>query len=154
MPDIVSPTVRSRMMSGIKGKNSLPEILVRRLLFAAGFRFRLHRLDLPGTPDIVMPGRRIAIFVHGCFWHAHRGCKYAKTPSTRTDFWTAKLRTNADRDLRAIEKLASMGWRVLCVWECATRDQQTFESLRARIVDWIEGDATYEEIGGPPTSSG
>lgn len=154
MSDIVSPTVRSRMMSGIRGENSLPEILVRRLLFAAGFRFRLHRRDLPGTPDIVMPGRRIAIFVHGCFWHAHQGCRYAKTPSTRTDFWTAKLRTNVDRDQRAVEKLTAMGWRVLCVWECATRDPQAFDSLQERIVEWIEGDAAYEEIGGSPASSG
>src|SRR5690606_34431359 len=105
MADIVSPAVRRRMMSGIKGKNSVPEMKVRRLLFAAGFRFRLHRRDLPGTPDIVMPGRKIVIFVHGCFWHAHRGCKYAKTPSTQTDFWTAKLQANIDRDKRAFNKL-------------------------------------------------
>ncbi|GAA4400194.1 very short patch repair endonuclease [Quisquiliibacterium transsilvanicum] len=152
MSDIVSPTARSRMMSGIRGKNSLPEILVRRLLFASGFRFRLHRRDLPGTPDIVMPGRKIAIFVHGCFWHAHRGCRYATTPSTRTDFWTTKLRANVDRDQRAIAELASRGWRVLCVWECATRDPKTRESLRSRIVAWIEADSPYEEIGGPPVS--
>lgn len=118
MTDVVSPAKRSQMMSGIKGKNSLPEMLVRKALFAMGYRFRLHRRDLPGTPDIAMPGRRIAIFVHGCFWHAHQGCKYAKTPSTRTEFWTAKLQGNIERDRRATDKLAEMGWRVLNVWEC------------------------------------
>jgi DNA mismatch endonuclease (patch repair protein) len=149
MPDIVSPATRSRMMSGIKSKNSLPEMRVRRLLFAAGLRFRLHRRDLPGTPDITMPSRKIAIFVHGCFWHAHLGCKYSKTPSTRTDFWKDKLQRNAERDQRAVDELALMGWRVLCVWGCATRDPQTLQSLGARISDWIEGGASFGEITGP-----
>lgn len=152
MADIVPPSVRSRMMSGIKGKNSLPERLVRRLLFAAGYRFRLHRRDLPGTPDIAMPGRKIAIFVHGCFWHAHKGCKYAKVPATRPDFWIAKLQANINRDQRAIEKLGAMGWRVLCVWECATRDHETVKSLGDNISDWINGVAQFGEIGGPPIS--
>jgi len=150
MADIVSPAVRSRMMSGIKGKNSAPEMKVRRLLFAAGFRFRLHRRDLPGTPDIAMPGRKIVIFVHGCFWHAHRGCKYAKTPSTRTDFWTAKLQANIDRDKRAFNKLASLGWRVLCIWECATRNSQALPSLAEQVVAWIESDEPFGQIEGPP----
>lgn len=148
MADIVSPLVRSRMMSGIKGKNSVPEMLVRRLLFAAGYRFRLHRRDLPGTPDIVMPGRKIVIFVHGCFWHAHKGCKYAKIPATRPDFWIAKLQANVDRDHRAIETLAAMGWRVLCVWECVTRDHETVRSLGSNVTDWINGDAQFGEISG------
>lgn len=149
MVDVVSPTVRSRMMSGIKGKSTLPEMLVRRLLFAAGFRFRLHRRDLPGTPDIVLPSRKIAVFVHGCFWHAHSGCKYAKTPSTRTEFWTAKLQANVERDRCAVYELASMGWRVLCVWECATRDPRTLQSLEEQMLEWIDGEAPYGEIGGP-----
>lgn len=151
MADIVTPSVRSRMMSGIKGKNSSPEMLVRRLLFSAGYRFRLHRRDLPGTPDIVMPSRKIAIFVHGCFWHAHKGCKYAKTPSTRPDFWSAKLQANVDRDQRAAEKLTALGWRVLCVWECATRDREAATSLMNNIIDWINDDAQFGEIGGPLT---
>ena len=152
MADIVPPSVRSRMMSGIKGKNSLPERLVRRMLFAAGYRFRLHRRDLPGTPDIAMPGRKIAIFVHGCFWHAHKGCKYAKVPATRPDFWIAKFQASINRDQGAIEKLGAMGWRVLCVWECATRDHETVKSLGDNISDWINGVAQYGEIGGPPIS--
>jgi DNA mismatch endonuclease (patch repair protein) len=152
MADIVSPSVRSRMMSGIKGKNSLPEMLVRRMLFAAGYRFRLHRRDLPGTPDISMSSRKIAIFVHGCFWHAHQGCKYAKVPATRPDFWMAKLQANVDRDQLAIEKLTNIGWRVLCIWECATRNHETAKSLEGRIVDWIKGNAQFGEIGGSLTS--
>lgn len=149
MADIVSPAVRSRMMSGIRGKNSKPEMLVRRLLFATGYRFRLHRTDLPGKPDIVMPGRQIAIFVHGCFWHAHQQCKYAKTPATRPEFWRVKLQANADRDHRAIEQLVAMGWRVMCVWECATRDRETVESLGDNLVDWINGGDQVGEIRGP-----
>ncbi|WP_038495681.1 very short patch repair endonuclease [Janthinobacterium agaricidamnosum] len=149
MTDIVPPSVRSRMMSDIKGKNSQPEMLVRRILFAAGYRFRLHRRDLPGTPDIVMSSRKVTIFVHGCFWHAHKGCKYFKIPATRRDFWVKKLEANVERDKKAIEKLIAMGWRVLCVWECATRDHETVKSLDNKIVQWINSDKQFGEIGGP-----
>lgn len=152
MADIVPASSRSRMMSGIKGKNSLPEMVVRRLLFAAGFRFRLHRRDLPGTPDIVITSRRIAIFVHGCFWHSHSGCKYAKVPATRPDFWIAKFRANVERDQLAVEKLTAMGWRVLCVWECATRSREAADSLTDSLLEWINGDAQFGEVRGPPMS--
>ena len=148
MADVVSPNVRSRMMSGIKGKNTQPEILVRRLLFASGYRFRLHRRDLPGTPDIVMPGRKIAIFVHGCFWHFHRGCRFAKMPTTRADFWTTKLESNAQRDQCSISKLQGMDWRVLCVWECATRNTDTAAGLQEKMKRWIEGSDQIGEISG------
>lgn len=137
-------------MSGIKGKNSLPEMLVRRLLFAAGYRFRLHRRDLPGTPDIVMPGRKVAIFVHGCFWHAHKECKYAKIPTSRRNYWIAKLQANVDRDQRATEQLVAMGWRVMCVWECATRNRDTVKSLNDDLVSWINGDSQFGEIRSLP----
>lgn len=136
-------------MSGIKGKNSKPEMLVRKLLFAAGFRFRLHRRELPGTPDIVLPGRKIAIFVHGCFWHAHAGCKYAKLPATRPDFWATKLNANVGRDKLAIEKLTAMGWRVLCVWECAIRNPDSATSLANNLKEWINGTEQYAELCGP-----
>lgn len=148
MTDIVQPHVRSRMMSGIKGKNSKPEVLVRRLLFAAGFRFRLHRRDLPGTPDIVLPGRKIAIFVHGCFWHAHRGCRYLKLPSTRPEFWKTKLQGNVDRDQKAITSLMSTGWRVLSIWECATRELLEHE-LQEQMISWIKSEEPLGEIGSP-----
>lgn len=148
MTDVVSPAKRSRMMSGIKGKNSLPEVLVRKALFAIGHRFRLHRRDLPGTPDIAMPGRKIAIFVHGCFWHAHQGCKYAKTPSTRTEFWASKLRGNVERDQRAADRLIEMGWRVLSVWECSTRAPECVARLPEALRQWINSNAPTGEISG------
>jgi DNA mismatch endonuclease (patch repair protein) len=147
MVDVVTPAKRSQMMSGIRGKDSLPEKRVRRMLFAMGYRFRLHRRDLPGTPDIAMPGRKIAIFVHGCFWHAHQGCKYAKLPSTRKDFWSAKLRANIDRDQRAADRLISTGWRVLCVWECSTRNPKASADLQTALQRWIESDSPTGEIG-------
>jgi DNA mismatch endonuclease (patch repair protein) len=146
MADIVPPAERSRMMSGIKTKNSRPEVLVRRLLHSAGYRFRLHHRGLPGTPDIVMPGRRIAIFVHGCFWHMHEGCRLSKQPSTRAEFWSAKLLANTVRDKIAIEKLNADGWRVLCVWECATRSSNAMDSLIPSIESWMNSDATFGEI--------
>lgn len=146
MSDVVSPEVRSRMMAGIKGKNTRPEIQIRKLLFAAGYRFRLHRRDLPGTPDIVMPGKRIAVFVHGCFWHGHQGCKLAKIPSTRTDFWTAKIKANILRDRMAIDQLLLGGWRVLVVWECAVREKGSATDLMIRIGGWIESDRREAHI--------
>lgn len=149
MVDVVSPANRSRMMAGIKGKNSQPELLVRRLLFALGYRFRLHRRDLPGTPDIVMPGRKVAIFVHGCFWHLHRGCRYAKMPTTRADFWKVKLEANVERDHRAVEKLQALGWRVLCIWECSTRDAEAAAGLQGAMNSWIESSERLGEIGVP-----
>lgn len=149
MVDVVSPADRSRMMSGIQGKNTKPELTVRRMLFASGYRFRLHRRDLPGAPDIVMPGRKIAIFVHGCFWHMHQGCRFAKMPATRPEFWKAKLEANVERDRRAVEKLQPLGWRVLCVWECTTRDVHVAAGLQAAMSAWIEGGAPVGEIGAP-----
>lgn len=134
------------MMSGIRGKNTKPEMLVRRALFAAGYRFRLHRTDLPGAPDIALPGRKIAIFAHGCFWHMHSGCKNAKLPSTRTEFWRDKLQGNVSRDRRAIAALVENGWRVLTVWECATRDPTVLEGLSTSLTRWIEGPDQTGEI--------
>lgn len=137
-------------MSGIQGKNTKPEMLVRRALFASGDRFRLHRRDLPGAPDIVLPGRRVAVFVHGCFWHMHAGCKYAKLPSTRPEFWLAKLEGNVARDHRAIEALLADGWRVLTVWECATRSPASMVALSAALSTWIDGFEESGEISGAP----
>lgn len=153
MTDVVGPETRSRMMSGIRGKDTQPEVLVRRALFAAGFRFRLHRRDLPGAPDVVLPGRRIAIFIHGCFWHMHEGCRFAKLPATRPDFWKAKLEGNAERDRRAVEALLAKNWRVLVVWECATKDKAAADlTLRETLSAWINGTARFGEIscGGKP----
>lgn len=135
-------------MSGIRGKDTKPEMAVRRALYAAGFRFRLHRRDLSGAPDVVMPGRKVAVFVHGCFWHHHAGCRYAKMPATRPEFWKDKLGKNAERDRRNIDQLLSMGWRVLIVWECAIRDKAVLAGLPESLADWIEGYASFGEIAG------
>jgi len=147
MADIVSPAVRSRMMAGIGGKNTRPELVVRRALFASGYRFRLHRRDLPGAPDIVLPGRRIAIFVHGCFWHRHPGCRFATTPATRPDFWKEKFEKNVIRDSDARDALRLAGWRVLTCWECATKDREFAATLGDRLRDWIESGEEVGEIG-------
>ena len=150
MADIVSAAVRSRMMGGIKGKNTKPEIVVRKHLFAAGFRFRLHRRDLPGAPDIVMPGRRVAVFVHGCFWHRHAGCRYAKLPSTRQEFWKDKLEGNTARDAKAIDALLEQGWRVLVVWECAIRNELKVGDLQDSLARWVNGKEVRGAISGVP----
>lgn len=133
-------------MSGIRGKNTKPELMVRRALTSKGYRYRLHRNDLPGAPDIVMPGRKIAIFVHGCFWHKHDGCRLAKMPSTRPEFWAEKLGANVARDKKAISSLKDQGWRVLLVWECSTKSLERFESLPDALAQWIEGAEPLGEI--------
>jgi DNA mismatch endonuclease, patch repair protein len=148
MVDVVDSKTRSRMMSGIRGRNTKPEMAVRRALFAAGLRFRLHRRDLPGVPDVVLSGKRVAIFVHGCFWHRHTGCPYATLPATRPEFWKAKLDGNAARDAKVVEALLALGWRVLVVWECAVRDRETMSTLSARLAEWIWGDAVTGEVFG------
>lgn len=133
-------------MAGIRGKNTAPELTVRRALFAAGLRFRLHRKDLPGKPDIVLPGRKIAIFVHGCFWHQHAGCRYAKIPASNRDFWVRKLLANVARDQRAVSDLRTAGWRVLIVWECFVRRNDTESTLRIALRTWIDGESQYGEL--------
>ncbi len=114
---------RSRNMSAIKSKNTKPEIKVRKVLHSMGYRFRLHRKDLPGSPDIVLPKYKTVIFVHGCFWHRHENCKYASTPKTRQEFWEAKFRENINRDKLNQENLSSKGWKIIIVWECEIKDK-------------------------------
>lgn len=146
MTDTVTPETRSRMMSGICAKNTKPEKMVRSALFAAGYRFRIHRKDLPGSPDIVLPGKKVAIFVHGCFWHCHKGCNLAKLPSSNPEFWRNKLDGNVERDRSAIEELNLLGWRVMTVWECATRDRELAPELGHQIGKWMEGSERVGEI--------
>ncbi|MCU1720222.1 very short patch repair endonuclease [Pseudomonas sp. 5P_5.1_Bac1] len=119
--DTITPQARSLMMSRIKGRNTKPEILVRSLCHSLGLRFRLHRKDLPGSPDLVFPKHRLCLFVHGCFWHRHQGCKYAYTPKSRQEFWLPKLERNVARDKSSEEALRGMGWKVVIIWECETK---------------------------------
>lgn len=116
--DRVNPEKRSEIMSHIRGKNTKPELLVRSLLHRAGFRFRLHRKELPGKPDIVLPKYKTVVFVHGCFWHGHQGCSKAALPQTNTAFWQEKLAKNASRDARTHALLRQDGWKVIVVWQC------------------------------------
>jgi DNA mismatch endonuclease (patch repair protein) len=122
MADIMSAQKRSAVMARIRGKDTQPELLARRALHAMGYRYRLYRRDLPGTPDIVFPSRRKVVFVHGCFWHGHSGCRHAVMPATRPEFWAAKIRRNQERDADALAQLQAQGWRVLVLWECEMAD--------------------------------
>lgn len=121
-------------MAKIRKKDTRPELAVRRVAHALGARFRLHRPDLPGTPDIVFPKRRCVIQVHGCFWHQHKGCKLARTPRRNLEYWLPKLARNIRRDAVNAERLRLLGWRLLIVWECETRD---IEALRAQVADFL-----------------
>ncbi|MCL4743785.1 MAG: DNA mismatch endonuclease Vsr [Burkholderiaceae bacterium] len=120
--DRLTPERRSENMRRIRGTDSGPELTVRRALFRMGYRYRLHMKGLPGKPDVVFPSRRKVIFVHGCFWHRHPGCKYAYMPKSRVEFWATKFAQNVARDARAHAQLAGSGWRCLVVWECETQD--------------------------------
>lgn len=124
-------------MSRVRGKGTLPEMTVRRLAHALGMRFRLHRADLPGRPDLVFPRYRAVVFVHGCFWHRHEGCRKSMSPKTRVEYWEAKFRSNVERDARSATELARMGWRVLTIWECETKDSELLrrklDSVRAIV---------------------
>jgi DNA mismatch endonuclease, patch repair protein len=128
MTDVHTPEQRSRNMASIRGKNTKPEKIVRSLLHRLGYRYRLHRRDLPGKPDLVFAGQRKAIFVHGCFWHMH-DCRWGRvTPATNTDFWLNKRQGNCNRDLKALAALKADGWETLIVWECETKNQDTLKA--------------------------
>ena len=122
MVDTVSPDIRSRIMAQVKSKDTKPEMTVRRLLHGMGFRYRLHRRDLPGRPDLVFPSRNKVVFVNGCFWHGHSGCVRARVPATNREFWLAKFERNQIRDSRNSAQLIDEGWDVMTVWECEMRD--------------------------------
>lgn len=136
-------------MAGIRGRNTGPERLVRSLLHRAGFRFRLHRRDLPGSPDIVLPRHRAVVFVHGCFWHAHPGCPLAKEPTSNAEFWHRKLLANRERDARAVEALLAAGWRVLVVWECGLRGRKEHGRLARFLASWVAGRGRRAEYPRP-----
>lgn len=147
MTDIVDQQTRSRMMSGIRAKDTKPELVVRRALHARGFRFRLHSKLVPGRPDLVLPKYRAVVFVHGCFWHRHEGCRYATKPSTRHEFWEAKFAANVARDAAVRGKLLEHGWRVATVWECALRKSDQMNASADLLSAWLRSDETQFHIG-------
>lgn len=133
--DRIPPEKRRALMSKIKGGNTAPEMIVRRLVFSMGYRYRLHRKDLPGRPDLVFRSRKSVVFVHGCFWHQHKGCKKATIPKTRTEFWSKKLNRNAERDVEVRKALTKLGWRVLTIWECETKEPN---NLTVKIREFLD----------------
>ncbi len=149
LPDVVDAATRSRMMAGIRGKDTRPEMILRRGLHARGYRFRLHDRRLPGSPDLVFPGRRAVIFVHGCFWHGH-DCHLFRLPATRQEFWRAKIAGNAARDAVAEGALVAAGWRVLTVWECSLkgREKLAVETVLDRVAAWLVAGSGKEMIAG------
>ncbi|WCT75866.1 DNA mismatch endonuclease Vsr (plasmid) [Sphingomonas naphthae] len=133
--DTLDPAARSERMRRVRGKNTRPEMVVRRLAHRLGYRFRLHRRDLPGSPDLVFPGRRAVIFVHGCFWHQHDCSRGARRPSNNAAYWHPKLARNVERDREARQRLESEGWRVLVLWECEMRNS---EQLSRRLTGFLD----------------
>lgn len=149
MADIVDRATRSRMMAAVKGKNTKPEIAIRRALHAMGFRFRLHVRRLPGRPDIVLAKHRAAIFVNGCFWHGH-DCPMYRQPADNREFWMKKIDRNRERDERAMSEIRNAGWRVLTIWECAMRGRGRIgmDVVMARAARWIAGSRKAGAIRG------
>jgi DNA mismatch endonuclease (patch repair protein) len=135
LSDVFDPEKRSAVMRRVKGRDTTPERTVRRVLTSLGARYRLHRKDLPGNPDIVMPGRRLVLFVHGCFWHGHDCARGARVPKANRDYWTAKIARNVARDERAREALATGGWRVETIWECELKDEAVVSDRLQRLMD-------------------
>ncbi|WP_029889819.1 very short patch repair endonuclease [Polycyclovorans algicola] len=149
MADIVSVATRSRMMSGIRSRNTAPELMVRRGLHAHGYRYRLHVRELPGSPDIVLPKWKTVLFVNGCFWHGHP-CHLFRLPATRQEWWQAKIETNRKRDARITETLSSRSWKILTVWECAIRGRTArgIEETVFLIDQFVRSNATIGEVSG------
>ena len=148
------PLTRSETMARVKGKDTKPELTLRRALHARGFRFRLHRGDLPGRPDLTLRRWNAVIFVDGCFWHGHAGCPNFRLPKSNVDFWRAKIARNIERDAASRAALAADGWRVLTVWECATRGRSPAarEALHDRVADWLRSgapSAAFHELPPP-----
>lgn len=148
--DTVDRETRSRMMSGIRSRNTKPELLIRKQLFARGFRYRINVKKLPGSPDIVFAKHQAVIFVHGCFWHGH-DCRFFRLPATRPEFWTEKINKNRKRDARALNELHALGWRICIIWECALRGKQKLIAMQEtvdNIAGWLISDSVWLEITG------
>ena len=149
MVDRISPEQRSDLMSRIRGTNTQPELQIRHALFRRGYRYRLHRRDLPGNPDLVFPKFQAVIFVHGCFWHKHN-CKLFRMPKTRTDYWSAKFEQNQLRDRKFSSALREQGWRCLTIWECALRGTNSIgvDRICDQVESWLNSEDTLMEIQG------
>ena len=133
MADVHNKETRSYNMSQIKGKNTKPEMLVRKFLHAQGFRYKLHDKTLPGKPDLVLPKYKTVIFIHGCFWHGHKGCKYYVVPKTRTDWWLQKINGNIANDEKAVKALKKDGWKIITIWECELKRDKLENTLKKVI---------------------
>jgi DNA mismatch endonuclease (patch repair protein) len=145
MPDKFSRETRSRMMSGIKNKNTKPELMIRRELFKSGFRYRLHNSKLPGKPDLVLKKYMAVVLIHGCFWHGHK-CRYFKWPKSNVEFWKEKIKGNRKNDRLVTKKLSVLGFRVCIIWECVTRDSELFPLAVGNVKKWLTGTEQFLEI--------
>jgi DNA mismatch endonuclease (patch repair protein) len=145
MIDVVDKITRSRMMSGIRGKDTKPELGLRRALHRLGLRYRLHVGGLPGRPDILLPRHRAAVQVHGCFWHRHEGCEFCTTPASNMRFWRSKFGETVKRDKRNLGALRKLGWRVAIVWECSVKDEGA-EAVAEKIAAWLQSGRSFKEI--------
>ncbi|MGM4889908.1 very short patch repair endonuclease [Tardiphaga sp. 11_C7_N12_6] len=144
MADIVDARTRSRMMSRIRGRNTKPELALRKGLHSLGFRYRLHKQGMPGRPDLVLPRYQAAIFVHGCFWHRHSGCRYCTMPASNIEFWQAKFSENSKRDFRNTRELLANGWRVAIVWECQLSQKHAAKTTES-VARWLESSCKFFE---------
>lgn len=158
MTDVFDPQTRSRIMASVKQKDTAPEIAIRSALHKKGFRYRLHSKKVYGRPDLALPMHRAVIFVHGCFWHRHHGCRYASTPSARANFWQAKFEANVARDSAVRGVLLAAGWRVATIWECALRKPEQASLATERLSAWLLTETDTLELGevevSAPTSEG
>lgn len=141
MTDIYSKTKRSEIMSNISDRDSRMEISVRKALFSTGLRYRKNVKSLPGKPDVVLPKYKTVVFLHGCFWHGHEGCKASKLPESRTEFWEKKIRENVERDKRTAEELKHNGWKVIIVWQCELNNERKRQDRLARLINEIKGES-------------
>ena len=144
--DNKTPAERSKNMASVRSKNTRPELLIRSCLHRLGYRFRLHRKDIPGHPDIVLPKHKVVIFVNGCFWHGHSGCNKSKLPTTNVEFWKNKIEGNKKRDNMINKLLLDNGWRVCRIWECALRTVDSRKKLPEELKNWISGDEKFGEL--------
>jgi DNA mismatch endonuclease (patch repair protein) len=145
MIDVVDKITRSRMMAGIRGKDTKPELVLRRALHRLGLRYRLHAVGLPGRPDITLPKHRAVIEVQGCFWHRHKNCEFCTEPASNSGFWKAKFDETVERDKRNLAALQKLGWRVAIVWECSVKEQGP-EAIAERLVAWLRSGRSFKEI--------